>query len=92
MDQDSINKLLETLASACEKQFGFVPARVLKNMHYTGTDASGRHRFRDSFTRAYIYLTTEPLEAELVNRLDNDGTSSWTKELIADYRKPDGPA
>lgn len=86
MDMANTKKLLEMLALACKEQFDFVPARVIENMHYTGTDEAGKHHFRDSFTRAYIYLTTDPLNAELVDRLDIDGKPSWTEELLAYYR------
>jgi len=84
--------LLDALAAACERQFGFIPARVLEHMHYTGTDESGRHNFRDSFTRAYIFLTADTLQAELADRPEKDGSPSWTEALMAHYQGEAPPA
>jgi hypothetical protein len=82
-----VDELFEILQKVCAEQFGFVPERILDNLHYIGPLSGDRHAFRDSMSLAEIHLTLNPVSATLFERPGAE--LDWSQELRDSYYKTD---
>lgn len=90
MNQDKVNQLFEELTDACERQFGFVPARISERFEYMNSVGRGLHRFRDAGTHATIILALRQRKATLIEtHYDDDCGPDWTDTFKAELRKTD---
>lgn len=88
MNPAKISALLDTLKSACDRQFRFNPRRVAAGMKYVGTEGHGAnliHVFRDSHTHSQIEL-----KLTMATLRERHGEKPhWTDAEKARYRHTD---
>ena len=88
MSPDKVNKLSETLAAACSRQFGFNPRQILAGMRYAGTEGHAKdiaHVFRAERTHSQIVL-----KGTFAQMREKHGEKpQWTDEEKAHYLKTD---